>query len=178
MSQCLSGDNEMGQKQICLVGFQGAGKTTVGKWLSSIMKIDFFDLDASLLAKHGYSTIQEAFISLGEEQFRREELLCMESILDRPSYIVACGGGALQALEAVPDVACVVYLFRSFSVLRHEIMGLPCPLWLKNEDPLLSLHQRWEERHPVFFQRANVVVMVEKKSVEDDGQKILSQLRD
>ena len=66
MSQCLSGDREVGQKQICLVGFQGAGKTTVGKWLSSIMKIDFFDLDASLLAKHGYSTIQEALAQAGD----------------------------------------------------------------------------------------------------------------
>ena len=163
--------------KICLIGFQGAGKTTVGRWLSSKLSLEFFDLDDCLATKHSVSSSKEAFEMLGEKKFRMEECLCLEPILMLSSYVVALGGGAVEALRRVPDDVHVVYLFRPLEMVEAEIR-LPYPCWIDAEDPITSLQRRWEERHPLYFQRAAAVVIIEKASVEDDAQKVLWTLKE
>ena len=163
--------------KICLIGLQGAGKTTVGRWVSSRLGVDFFDLDQCLIAKHAASSIKEVFEALGENKFHKEELLCLEPILNCSSYVIALGGGAVEALERIPEDVHVIYLFRSLKTLESELRP-PYPAWVDAKDPLTSLQQRWEERHPLYFQRATAVVIVEKRSVEDDAQKVLEILKE
>jgi shikimate kinase len=163
--------------KICLIGLQGAGKTTVGRWISSRLGVDFFDLDQSLIAKHSASSIKEIFEALGENKFHQEETICLEPILPRSSYVVALGGGAVEALEKIPADVHVIYLFRSLKTLEAELRP-PYPAWVDAKEPLASLQQRWEERHPLYFQRATAVVIVEKRSVEDDAQKVLELLKE
>ena len=162
--------------KICLIGFQGAGKTTVGRWLASHLSLDFFDLDDEILAHYSLASIKAVFEMLGEPQFRKEERRWLAPILARPSYVIALGGGAVEALKTVPDDVQVVYLFRTLRVLEAESKLCP-PFWIDGENPLSSLHQRWEERHPVYFHTATAVVLVEKRSVEDDAYKVLRSLK-
>jgi shikimate kinase len=161
--------------KMCLIGFQGAGKTTVGRKIASILSLDFFDLDDNVVARHAASSIKEVFERLGEARFREEETVCLASIVARPSYVVALGGGAVEALASVSDDIHVVYLFRSLEMLESELR-FPYPCWVDAKDPLSSLHKRWEERHPLYFQRATAVVIVEKRSVEEDADKVLRTL--
>lgn len=162
--------------KICLIGFQGSGKTTIGRWLALRLDIAFFDLDELVSARHGGRPVQEVFAAAGEEQFRHEETeLFMSIAINVPSYVIALGGGAVEAVTRIPEEVRVVYLFRPLSALEAQLSP-PYPLWIDHRHPKRSLHQRWEQRHPLYARRACSVVLVEKQSVEDDGRKVLQAI--
>ena len=161
--------------KLCLIGFQGGGKTSVGRKIAALLSVDFFDLDECVMARHSFSSIQDAFVTLGEKKFRMVEGHCLEKIVSYPSYVVALGGGAIEALMKVPDDVHVVYLFRPFEILEAELR-FPYPCWVESADPSSSLRRRWEERHPLYLRRATAGVAVEKQSVEADALKILQTL--
>jgi shikimate kinase len=161
--------------KVCLIGFQGSGKTTVGRWLSSKLVLPFFDTDQSIATKHRCSSAKQAFVTLGEDRFREEECICVESLLKLPSYVLSLGGGAVQALKLIPKGVHVIYLFRHLKEIESDIVKqVPC--WIDAAAPSASLKERWKERNPVYFHSATGVVLVEKQSVEDDGNKVLQMV--
>jgi shikimate kinase len=58
--------------KVTLVGFMGAGKTTIGKLLSERLRMPFLDLDELVVEKVGMS-IPEIFKKKGENEFRKIE---------------------------------------------------------------------------------------------------------
>jgi len=77
---------------VFLVGFMGAGKTTVGRHLARLLGWDFVDLDEEIVAAERRS-IPQIFALEGEAYFRRREADILASLRDRTRLIVACGGG-------------------------------------------------------------------------------------
>ncbi len=78
---------------IFLVGFMGAGKSSVGRELANRLGRGFIDLDQRLCDGFG-STIAEVFQQQGETEFRTaesKELACIAGLED---VVVATGGGA------------------------------------------------------------------------------------
>ena len=85
-----------GMRAIFLVGFMGAGKTSVGKVLSRHLGWPFQDLDDHIQAREG-RTIEEIFRHCGEAGFRQVESAALRDLiarLDTAPRIVALGGGA------------------------------------------------------------------------------------
>ncbi|MBO0912725.1 MAG: shikimate kinase [Acidobacteria bacterium] len=83
-------------RPIGLVGFMGAGKTTVGQALAARLQQEFIDLDEVIQA-HARRTIAEIFEQGGEGAFRRLERQLLEEVLSsRPSggWVLSLGGGA------------------------------------------------------------------------------------
>jgi len=78
---------------IFLVGFMGAGKTTVGRALALHLEYAFFDLDELIAARMGKS-VQEIFAELGEAEFRSFESEAIQSCRDMVRSVIALGGGA------------------------------------------------------------------------------------
>jgi shikimate kinase len=78
---------------IFLVGFMGAGKTTVGRALADHLGYAFFDLDELITARAGKS-VQEIFAELGESEFRRLETAAIRSCRHVVRSVIALGGGA------------------------------------------------------------------------------------
>jgi 3-dehydroquinate synthase/shikimate kinase/3-dehydroquinate synthase len=79
---------------IVLVGFMGAGKSTVGRLLARELGLPFVDTDALITARAG-TTIEEMFRTKGEPAFRELERVVVGAALDGPEAVVALGGGAL-----------------------------------------------------------------------------------
>jgi shikimate kinase/3-dehydroquinate synthase len=79
---------------IVLVGFMGAGKSTVGRLLARELGLPFVDTDALITARAG-TTIEEMFRTLGEPAFRELERDVVGEVLEGPEAVVALGGGAL-----------------------------------------------------------------------------------
>ena len=161
--------------RICLIVFQGAGKTTVGRWLSSQLKLPFFDTDQQIAITQSCSSVSQVFVKLGERRFREEECICVHSMLTVPSYVLSLGGGAIQALPILPRDVRVIYLFRPLKEIESEVVQA-IPRWIDPIDPCSSFKERWAERNVVFFRFATGVILVEKRSVEDDGNKILQMV--
>jgi shikimate kinase len=91
-------------RAVFLVGFMGAGKTSVGRALSQYLGWRFEDLDDRIQAREG-STVPEIFRRSGEAGFRKAELAALGELLkqieDGRPLIAALGGGAF----AQEDVA-------------------------------------------------------------------------
>jgi len=85
---------------IAFIGFRGSGKSTLGKWLAAVVDKEWIDTDVVVLAHLDFSTVEEAWESVGEEGWRKAELLLIPSILEQ-SAVVSLGGGA----PMLPDIA-------------------------------------------------------------------------
>lgn len=82
---------------IVLVGFMGAGKTTVGRALATRLRCEFQDLDDLIEQREGQSVAQ-IFSSAGEARFRQAESAALRDLLQesasRSDLVLALGGGA------------------------------------------------------------------------------------
>lgn len=77
-----------------LVGYRGAGKSTVAPLLASALGRDWLDMDEHLERRLGGS-IADYFAQHGEEAFRAEEERLLEEISLRDGLVVATGGGVV-----------------------------------------------------------------------------------
>src|SRR5581483_8451728 len=82
-------------RHVALVGFMGAGKTTIGEEAAERIGRPFVDLDREIEARAGDS-IPVIFESWGEPAFREiEEEAALEALSSRERKVIALGGGAL-----------------------------------------------------------------------------------
>ena len=97
---------------VFLIGFMGAGKSTVGALLADRLGLPFIDLDARITERAGRSIIQ-IFDAEGEQGFRDRESEALAALADDPPAVVACGGGIVLADEnrrLLKEMGRVVYL--------------------------------------------------------------------
>jgi shikimate kinase len=80
---------------VVLVGFMGAGKTSVGRILAGRLRWKFVDLDDRICEREARS-VPEIFRDSGEDYFRRVETDCLRELLEEKEkrVVIALGGGA------------------------------------------------------------------------------------
>ena len=142
---------------IVLVGFMGAGKTSVGRELAKILHWDFIDLDDVIELNEG-RTVQEIFAGGGEEYFRQVERRELQDVLQSSTgdRIVSVGGGAFAQAGCAELLtrcgATSVLLDAPVEELRRRVrMG-------GNVRPLAQYRQRF------------VTLYAERKAAYDEAQ--------
>jgi shikimate kinase len=80
---------------IVLVGFMGAGKTTVGRLLGAELGLPFADLDLAIERERSRS-VKQIFAEGGEAAFRDIEHQTLAQLLAGPDLVLAVGGGAVE----------------------------------------------------------------------------------
>ena len=83
-------------RTVFLVGFMGAGKTTVGRALGRRLALPFEDLDDRIQRREGKS-VEQIFRESGEAEFRKAEAAALRELLGELGSslrVVALGGGA------------------------------------------------------------------------------------
>jgi len=109
--------------RIFLIGYMGAGKTTLGKALAEQLSYEFIDLDWYIEEKTGQS-IPSLFLHQGEEAFREMEHASLMELLEKERVIVATGGGApcfLDNMDLMLKAGVVVFLEASQEVLFRRL---------------------------------------------------------
>ncbi len=96
---------------IVLVGFMGAGKTTIGYLLAEKLGIPFVDIDI-LIERRERRSVTQIFVESGEQAFRQMEHDTIVETLNGPDAVVALGGGAVEhpGTRLILESAMVVYL--------------------------------------------------------------------
>ena len=79
---------------IYLIGFMGAGKSTVAKELASKTGARRIEMDQMIVEQQGMA-ISEIFEKYGEEHFRDLETELLRSFLKEENLVVSCGGGSV-----------------------------------------------------------------------------------
>jgi shikimate kinase len=99
-------------RPVFLVGFMGAGKTTVGKVLAPRLNYEFIDLDDVIEKRMGMS-VKAIFAQSGEAEFRRVESEVLESCREMSRTVIALGGGAYVAesnRELLREIGTTIWL--------------------------------------------------------------------
>jgi shikimate kinase len=165
---------------VLLVGFMGAGKTTVGRELARVLDWSFYDLDAIIEGRTGH-TVPALFAQRGEFAFRKLEAQSLrelfETLEDEPA-VVALGGGAFVQ-ETIRQIirdhsASVVYLDVGLEEALRRCAAAP------GHRPLLSDRNQvtllYEERLP-FYRTATLEVRTDGKSPLEVAQEIAATLQ-
>src|SRR3990172_11885952 len=76
---------------VVLVGFMGAGKSTVGRLLARRLGLCFVETDDMITAREGQS-IPEIFAARGELHFRALEASVLDALGDKHGHVIATGG--------------------------------------------------------------------------------------
>ena len=89
-------------KNILLIGFMGAGKSTVSAKLSELLAMEIMEMDAHIQEKEGMS-IKEIFAVNGEEYFRNCESNTLIELREKKHMVVSCGADEKQRLCGLAD---------------------------------------------------------------------------
>ena len=92
--------------RIALIGLKGAGKTTVGRRLSSILSIPFVEIDREI-EKLVDAPLSEIFVTYGQEGYRNLEKTCLENVLGNgTNCIISTGGSIVQEQSEIGRASC------------------------------------------------------------------------
>ena len=136
--------------RVYLVGFMGAGKTTVGRLLAERLDAPFVDLDQAFEAMAG-RTIRETFETHGEAWFREREAELLSGTAALPRAVVAVGGGTFVFAENrafVERHGVSVFLDVPFEAISARLSGkaVDRPLFRSPEEA----RALWEARLPCY----------------------------
>ncbi|MGT2866543.1 shikimate kinase [Streptococcus fryi] len=126
-----------------IIGFMGAGKTSLAKGLAA----NYLDMDIILEHRFGMS-LSDYFANKGEDSFRQEEHLLLKELIPQ-NMVIATGGGIVTLAEnrqLLRQADEVIYLKADFETLYDRLVkdkGSHRPLFqLKSKEELEKLYQR------------------------------------
>ena len=165
--------NKRRMKRIFLIGYMGAGKTTVGRELAKVLGLDFIDLDHFIQARF-QKTVGQIFQDAGETEFRNIERNILKEVGEFENIIISTGGGApcfFDNMDYMNSVGTTVYLKANPKALsaRLDTCKEKRPLIKdKNEEELyLFVVENLERREP-FYNQAKIIFETEELVNRED----------
>ncbi len=161
---------------IVLIGMAGVGKSTIGMALAQAFGFGFLDVDDYIFQKDG-KRIQEVIDAGGEEAFLRLEKRRMYEV-QLPRMVVAPGGSIIyhpDLMSYLKENAVLVYLDDSFANIEAKLTGgLDRGIvGLRHK----TLRQIYEERRPLYFKYADVIIDCRGKEQDEIVDEVLESNR-
>jgi shikimate kinase len=149
----------LGTRSIVLVGMMGVGKSTIGRRLSTRLRLPFVDADTEIEAAAGMS-IPDIFETHGEPYFRDGEARVIARLIDSGSGVLSTGGGAFMREETrhrIHAKAVSIWLRADAeTIMRRVKRRVDRPL-LQTADPAATVGRLIAEREPIYRQ-ANLTI--------------------
>ncbi len=166
-------------QNVFLIGPMGSGKTTIGKQLAKLLKLEFYDCDIELERQTGAS-INLIFDLEGEKGFRKRESRLLEQLTEKKGVLISTGGGVV-CNEKNRSLLCtrgfVVYLKTS---IEHQLKRLNQdknrPL-LQAEDRVQRLLDLARVRNPLYNSTADLVFNTRNQSVRNTALELYSAIQ-
>ncbi|KIE58951.1 shikimate kinase [Methylacidiphilum kamchatkense Kam1] len=162
-------------RHIVLVGMMGAGKSSVGSWLSQEKAIPFYDLDR-MIEEAEKATIAEIFATKGGEYFRKKEMEMVYQVISSPPGVIATGGGTLlnpSNLSLLKEHGFLFYLQASLELLWSRLQDKTDRPLLFGKNPKMTLEKLLKERESL-YKAADMEIEVDGKSIEQLGELLWS----
>lgn len=160
----------LGGRSIVFVGLMGAGKTAIGRKVSTMLSLPFIDSDQEIESV-SRMTVPELFERYGETEFRALEQRVILRVLENGPQVLSTGGGAFmnaQTREAITVHGVSVWLKAELDLLMERVSKKQNRPLLKSADPRAVLERLMGERYPVYA-TADVTV-----PTRDDRKEIIA----
>jgi shikimate kinase len=155
------------QPTIVVIGFMGAGKTSVGRLVARALGREFIDTDL-MIERATRMTIAELFQREGELSFRRREM-------------VAVGGGAVLSAEnrtALKQAGLLVYLRATPETLAGRLTGVTDrPLLKDASDRAGRIRDLLVARGPIYETAGDVAIDTDRHNVEQVAVEVMDWYR-
>ena len=164
---------------IAIIGFMGAGKSTVGALLASRLGMVFVDLDEAIVSRSRKS-INEIFAEEGERGFREREHEALRLELEEGSKVISCGGGVVlreDNARMLRDKARVYLLKISKEEAIERLAGGGERPLLEGDDPGETVRILMEERAERYLEAAHEVIEADESGPEEIAEEIAARWR-
>lgn len=121
---------------VSLIGFMGAGKSTVGALLGETLGVPVVELDDVIVKSAGARSISDIFRTAGEAEFRELEHRALQEVVEKlrgTGGVISTGGGVVERNEneaLLCRSTTVVHLQAEFSTIETRLQNdTDRPLW-------------------------------------------------
>ena len=156
-----------------LVGFMGAGKTTVGHIVAERLGQPFVDSDVLIEQRLGRN-IRDIFRTEGETYFRELEHATIAELVRGQEAVIALGGGAVEdpRTRAVLRDTSVIYLRIDYKEALARVQGDQDRPMLRRPD----LDEVYRRRLPVYEDVAVITIDTDGRRPDEIARQVLAEL--
>lgn len=168
-------------QRIFLIGYMGAGKTTIGKKLAQQLDLNPIDLD-HFIERRYRCTVSRIFAEEGESKFREIEAKVLDEVANFENVVVSTGGGVpcfYNNMQRMNAAGITIYLKVSPEELakRLEVGKNARPLIKdKSQDELQTFISENLVQRETFYNQASIIFEAEKMMTRSDIQDTVNQL--
>lgn len=162
---------------IILIGFMGAGKSSVSAYLNEKLGLQVVEMDQEIVEREGMS-IADIFAVHGEEYFRNLETNLLIEMQTKNNVVVSCGGGAAMRECNVVEMkknGKVVLLTAKPETIYERVKG-------STERPLLNGNMNveyiaglMEKRRDKYEAAADIVIYTDNKDLQTICEELLQK---
>ena len=163
---------------IALIGFMGAGKSSVGHLVAGQLHFEYLDTDEIIESRTG-RTITNIFAICGEPAFRKLESDLTRELSTRTGTVISTGGGLpldSQNLDSLKTHALVVCLWASPEKIWERVKNQEHRPLLHDADPQKKIRDLLVAREP-FYRQADVLLNTELRTLHEVAQQVAYQFQ-
>ena len=145
---------------IVLIGFMGAGKTSISEYLKTLFAMDVIEMDQIIAEREGMS-IPDIFEVHGEQYFRDLETNLLIEMQSRKNVVISCGGGTP---------------LRECNVVEMKKNGRVVLLVFENNKNVPFIADLMEKRRAKYEAAADIIINTDGKSLIEVCEELVQQL--
>jgi len=171
--------------RIFLIGYMGAGKTTLGKAFARAMGLTFIDLDW-YIEERFHKTIRQLFTERGEDGFRDLEKRMLHEASEFEDVVISVGGGTpcfFDNMEYMNAAGETVFLDVDIKVLfrRLKVAKQQRPLLdgKTDEELMLFIQEALQARLPFYTKAKHVFngeLLEDRHQIQQSVERLKEQL--
>ena len=163
---------------IILIGFMGAGKTTISDYLSTMFAMNIVEMD-QVIEEREEMSIQDIFATYGVEYFRELETGLLVEMQSRKNTVISCGGGVAMRERNVAEMkknGRVVLLTASPETIYERVKDSNNRPVLNGRKNVQGISELMEQRREKYEAAADIVVNTDGKTVLQVCEEMIQKL--
>lgn len=163
---------------IFLIGFMGAGKSTIALTLKEEYGMNLVEMDEQIEYEQDMK-ISDIFSAKGEEYFRQLETQLLVNLQQQDNTVVSCGGGVPMRpcnVEAMRRSGKVVYLSAQPETIYERVKDFHTRPLLEGNMNVPYIAELLNRRLPKYLEAADITVAVDGKDAVQISREIVEKL--
>ena len=165
---------------IVLIGFMGAGKSTISDFLRTVFAMEVIEMD-QIIAEREEMSISDIFETYGEEYFRDLETKLLIEMQSHKNAVISCGGGAALREKNVAEMkknGRVVLLTATPETIFERVKDSNDRPVLNGRKNVKGISELMEQRREKYEAAADIVINTDDKTVLQICEELVQRLQE